>query len=261
MSQRWQDRVFKCTRTIMKHFVDQDLAKMVPEIYEEEFEAVVDFVAAAIIECICIGFEDFNVDVVRGIIYCAVSQVSSGVFPPPDIKDCMINPDSVKNEMVYSESLIELQELIREKRREYAGYLGNTEFIILAVSAEVFEKLQTSLDRTIATVLENARHTTETFMKNSNLVPENSLIFQRFYYGALYQLMVMSDTIIGSALDEKSQILDDISKVKYEDQEIFGDEDEEEEFVIEERDYPVDDIGEDDDDGGCRCPFRYGCRD
>ncbi len=84
MSQRWQDRVFKCTRTIMKHFVDQDLAKMVPEIYEEEFEAVVDFVAAAIIECICIGFEDFNVDVVRGIIYCAVSQVSSGVFPPPD---------------------------------------------------------------------------------------------------------------------------------------------------------------------------------
>ncbi len=179
----------------------------------------------------------------------------------PVIKDCMINPDSVKNEMVYSESLIELQELIREKRREYAGYLGNTEFIILAVSAEVFEKLQTSLDRTIATVLENARHTTETFMKNSNLVPENSLIFQRFCYGALYQLMVMSDTVIGSALDEKSQILDDISKVKYEDQEIFGDEDEEEESVFDEPDYPVDDIEEDDDDGGCRCPFRYGCRD
>lgn len=81
MSRRWQDRVFKCTRTIMKHFVDQDQANLIPEIYEDEFEVVVAYVGGTIIECVNLGFEDFNVDVVRGIIYGALSQIVSGVYP------------------------------------------------------------------------------------------------------------------------------------------------------------------------------------
>ena len=52
-------------------------------------------------------------------------------------------------------------------------------------------------------------------MKNNEFAPNGMLSFEKIYQDILYQLMRMSNTVIGSALNEKSQIVKNISEVSY----------------------------------------------
>lgn len=130
----------------------------------------------------------------------------------PVIKDCLLNPEAIANEMVSSPNLIELQGI----KGQYAYPTPGVEYVILAVTYEVYKNLQEQLDETIAGVIANVRHAAEAFMQNGEFTPNGMLSFEKIYRDILYQLMRMSNTIIGSALNEKSQIVKNVSDVSYE---------------------------------------------
>lgn len=182
----------------------------------------------------------------------------------PVIKNCLLNPEANANEMVSSPDLIELQ----GAKGQYAYPTPGVEYVILAVTYEVYKKLQEQLDETIAGVIANVRHAAEAFMQNSEFAPNGMLSFERIYQDILYQLMRMSNTIIGSALNEKSQIVKNVNDVSYEGLRInqyFDDECDhdcsncsrdvcpEEEFEEDEED----DEEEDDDSGGTTMFFGF----
>ena len=130
----------------------------------------------------------------------------------PVIKDCLFNPEATANEMVSSPDLIELQGI----KERYAYPTPGVEYVILAVTYEVYKNLQQQLDETIAAIIGNVRHAAEAFMQNSEFAPNGMLSFEKIYQDILYQLMRMSNTIIGSALNEKSQIVKNVNDVSYE---------------------------------------------
>lgn len=130
----------------------------------------------------------------------------------PIIEDCFLNPDATENKMVCSDSLIKLQAL-QKKHEMYS----RTEIVILAVSMEKFEKLQQLLDETIAELMGSVRRAAETFIKeNEKRIPLNSVEFYRLYRSILLHLMMSTNTVIGSALTDKSEIVESIDGVEYE---------------------------------------------
>lgn len=98
----------------------------------------------------------------------------------------------------------------------YSYPAQGVEYVILAVPYEVYKSLQEQLDETIAGVIANVRHAAEAFMKNNEFAANGMLSFEKIYQDILYQLMRMSNTVIGFALNEKSQIVKNISDVSYE---------------------------------------------
>ena len=184
----------------------------------------------------------------------------------PVIKDCLLNPAATANEMVASPDLIELQGI----KGQYSYPAQGVEYVILAVPYEVYKSLQEQLDETIAGVIANVRHAAEAFMKNNEFAANGMLSFEKIYQDILYQLMRMSNTVIGSALNEKSQIVKNISEVSYEGLNIDQNFDEDEcdydcsncsrEFCPEEDDEvdEEDDEDEDDDSGGSGTTMFFG---
>ena len=184
----------------------------------------------------------------------------------PVIKDCLLNPNASANEMVSSPDLIDLQGI----KSQYAYPSPGVEYVILAVTYEVYKNLQQQLDETIASVIANARHAAEAFMQNGQFTPNGMLSFEKIYQDILYQLMKMSNTIIGFALNEKSQIIGNVSDVSYEGLKIHQcfDEDDcdhdccncsrescpEDEFEEDEED----EDDEDDDSGGTGATMFFG---
>lgn len=166
----------------------------------------------------------------------------------PIIKDCLFNPEATENSMVASPNLIELQ----KEQGEYCIPLSGVEYVILAVPYETYQKLQQDLDETIANVIANVRHAAEEFMKNAKYTANGMLSFESIYRDILYQLMFMSKTIIGSALNEQSQIVDKICDVEYDGLELPSIEEYEDDCDCDD-DFD-DDCDEDDDCGPCgRC--------
>lgn len=130
----------------------------------------------------------------------------------PVIKDCFLNPTATANEMVSSPDLIALQRI----KEQYSSPSPGVEYVVLAVTYEVYKKLQEQLDETVAGVIANVRHAAESFMRNGKFTSCGMLSFEKIYRDILYQLMRMSNTVIGSALNEKSQIIKNINDVSYE---------------------------------------------
>ena len=76
MNGRLNDRVFKCCETVVEHFVVMDEVKKNSEIYADEHDLAVAILASCIIECIRKKIQNFNLDVARGLLYCALSQLT-----------------------------------------------------------------------------------------------------------------------------------------------------------------------------------------
>ena len=76
MSARLNGRVFKCCETVVRHFVVMDEVKKNSEIYADEYDLAVAILASCIIECIKKRIQNFNHDVARGLLYCALSQLT-----------------------------------------------------------------------------------------------------------------------------------------------------------------------------------------
>lgn len=76
MSARLNGRVFKCCETVIGHFVVMDEVKKNSEIYADEYDLAVAILASCIIECIKKRIQNFNHDVARGLLYCALSQLT-----------------------------------------------------------------------------------------------------------------------------------------------------------------------------------------
>ena len=74
MSARLNGRVFKCCETVVGHFVVMDEVKKNSEIYADEYDLAVAILASCIIECIKKRIQNFNHDVARGLLYCALSE-------------------------------------------------------------------------------------------------------------------------------------------------------------------------------------------
>lgn len=183
----------------------------------------------------------------------------------PVVKNCLLNPTATANEMVSSPDLIELQGI----KEQYSFPAQGVEYVILAVPYEVYKNLQEQLDETIAGVIANARHAAEAFMKNDKFAANGMLSFEKIYQDILYQLMHMSNTVIGSALTEKSQIVKNISEVSYEGLNIDQDFEEDEcdydcsncsrEFCPEDdSEEEEDEEDEDDDSGGSGTTMFFG---
>ena len=129
----------------------------------------------------------------------------------PIIEDCFFNPEATENKMVCSDSLISMQEL----QKKYESFGSDT--VILAVSIEKFEKLQQMLDETIAELMGSVRRAAETIIReNENRIPSNSVDFYKMYRAILMHLMMSTNTVIGSALTDKSEIVESIDGVEYE---------------------------------------------
>lgn len=76
MNGRLNDRVFKCCETVVEHFVVMDEVEKNSEIYADEHDLAVAILASCIIECIQKKIQNFNLDVARGLLYCALSQLT-----------------------------------------------------------------------------------------------------------------------------------------------------------------------------------------
>ena len=76
MKARLNDRVFKCCETVVEHFVVMDEVKKNSEIYADEHDLAVAILASCILECIKKKIQNFNHDVARGLLYCALSQLT-----------------------------------------------------------------------------------------------------------------------------------------------------------------------------------------
>lgn len=129
----------------------------------------------------------------------------------PIIEDCLLNPNAVENRMVCSPSLVDLQ--VTQKLMERSAAV---DLVILAVSMETFEQLQRLLDETIAGLLGSIRHAVEIFTAgNDGRAPAGSINFGDMYYTILSHLMSSTRTVIGSALNEESSIVERIDDVEY----------------------------------------------
>lgn len=76
MTSRLNERVFKCCETVVEHFIVMDEVKKNSEIYADEHDLAVAILASCIIECIQKKIQNFNLDVGRGLLYCALSQLT-----------------------------------------------------------------------------------------------------------------------------------------------------------------------------------------
>ena len=129
----------------------------------------------------------------------------------PIIADCFLNPEATENKMICSESLLELQRL----QKELPFGLGS-ETVILAVSGEVFDRLQNLLDQTIAELLASIRHVADILVaENETKMPKGTFRFDEIYRAVASHLMMRSNTLIGSALTEESEIVESIGDVEY----------------------------------------------
>ena len=129
----------------------------------------------------------------------------------PIIADCFLNPTATENKMVCSESLVELQKM----QKELPFGLGS-ETVILAVSGEVFCKLQDLLDQTIAELLASIRHVADMLVnENQSKMPKGTFQFDEIYRAVAAHLMMKANTLIGSALTEESEIVESIGDVEY----------------------------------------------
>ncbi len=129
----------------------------------------------------------------------------------PIIADCFLNPDATENKMICSDNLLELQ---RMQKKLPLGLGAGT--VILAVSREVFDKLQGLLDKTIAELLAGIRHITDLLVnENQSKLPKGALQFDEIFYAVTSYIMTRSDTLIGSALTEDSTIVESIGDVEY----------------------------------------------
>ena len=81
MTGRLNDRVFKCCETVIEHFIVMDEIKKNSEIYADEHDLAVAILASCIIECIRKKIQNFNLDVARGLLYCALSQLTCAEEP------------------------------------------------------------------------------------------------------------------------------------------------------------------------------------
>lgn len=167
-------------------------------------------------------------------VLCAKVRVKSEDEEPvfhyhPVIRNCLLNSEAECNEMVAAADLIELQ----KNKAQYEVRVYGTEYVILAVPFEVYKELQGLLDETIAEIICNVRHAAEAFMKSEKLAAAYMLDFDSIYKTILSQMAIMTKTVIGSALDSKSNIIKEINDVEYDMPE------------------PPPDIYEDDDDDEC----------
>lgn len=137
----------------------------------------------------------------------------------PIIEDCLLNPNATENKMVCSASLVELQATQKQLER-----MSTVDLVILAVSIETFEQLQSLLDETIADLLGSIRHAVEIFTsENDGRAPAGTLNFGDMYHTILSHLMLSTKTVFGSALNEDSSIIESVGEVEY-DPDQFGNE-------------------------------------
>lgn len=184
----------------------------------------------------------------------------------PIIKDCLLNPNATENSMVCSPDLLELQRM-----QMGLPYCRGVQTVMIAVKIEVFQKLQQLLDETIEAIIRNTRHAAEIYLQNSVFTAENALDFGDIYQVILSNLMAHCNTVFGSALTDKSEIVERIDGVSYvcdDDDDGYGDEEDglyecNEECDNCDREYCCrecddDERDEDDDDDGCsvRIEFR-----
>lgn len=87
---RVEDRVYKCCTTVISHFVDSDEVKKNSELYADEQDMAIAILFSCIIECAEKDIRDFNLDVARGILYCALSEINcvKDTITDADITQC-----------------------------------------------------------------------------------------------------------------------------------------------------------------------------
>lgn len=167
----------------------------------------------------------------------------------PLVGECLLVPGAVKNQMVCSGNLLELQTLQKSERLSHMCGMRE-DFQILALKPDEFELLQLLLDETITSIIDNTHKAVEALMLNEAYLGVESISFEKIYQNVMFDLMSKAHGTFGSALSADSEIIEKIDGVKYEYPQptccgyCCGDEYDED----EEDDY---DDEEDDDDDGC----------
>ena len=129
----------------------------------------------------------------------------------PIIEDCLLNPQATENKLVCAPSLVDLQAAQRLLQKSSV-----VDLVILAVKMETFEQLQRLLDETIADLLGSIRRAVEAFISgNEGRTSAGAIDFGDMYYTILFYLMTSTKTVIGSALNEESSIVETIDDVEY----------------------------------------------
>lgn len=106
----------------------------------------------------------------------------------PLVGECLLVPGAVKNQMVCSGNLLELQTLQKSERLSHMCGMRE-DFQILALKPDEFELLQLLLDETITSIIDNTHKAVEALMLNEAYLGVESISFEKIYQNVMFDLM------------------------------------------------------------------------
>ncbi len=130
----------------------------------------------------------------------------------PVVMETLLIPGCECNKMVSSSNLLELQNTTKEMCRCW----GCSQFQILAMKTEEYERLQKILDQTVTGVIENTHRAVEAFLQNAGYIGQNAISFESIYERIMMQMLSGSHGAVGAALNAESEIVESIEGVEYE---------------------------------------------
>lgn len=164
----------------------------------------------------------------------------------PVVMETLLIPGCECNQMVSSSNLLELQNTTKDLCRCWGG----SQFQILAMKTEEYERLQNILDQTVTGIIENTHRAVEAFLQNASYIGRDAISFESIYERIMMQMMTGSHGSVGAALNAESEIIESIEGVEYEYPCSCCDEDDEDEDDEDGYDeYEEEDDDEEDDDG------------
>ena len=164
----------------------------------------------------------------------------------PVVMETLLIPGCECNQMVSSSNLLELQNTTKDLCRCW----GCSQFQILAMKTEEYERLQNILDQTVTGIIENTHRAVEAFLQNASYIGRDAISFESIYERIMMQMMTGSHGSVGAALNAESEIIESIEGVEYEYPCSCCDEDDEDEDDEDGYDeYEEEDDDEEDDDG------------
>lgn len=130
----------------------------------------------------------------------------------PVVTETLLIPGRECNKMVSSSNLLELQ----NNTSDMCRCCGCSQFQILAMKTEEYERLQTILDQTVTGIIENTHRAVEAFLQNAGYIGRNAISFESIYERIMMQMMSGSHGAVGAALNAESEIVESIEGVEYE---------------------------------------------
>lgn len=130
----------------------------------------------------------------------------------PVVMETLLIPGCECNKMVSSSNLLELQNTTKEMCRCW----GCSQFQILAMKTDEYERLQNILDQTVTWIIENTHCAVEAFLQNASYIGRDAISFESIYERIMIQMMTGSHGSVGAALNAESEIIESIEGVEYE---------------------------------------------